>query len=75
MERIAPARHNCKTGLSIRSRSFHVARSPWTAADAPVGLRFEDARQSRTRGPGADEGVRPPKLMRAYPVAARFNRS
>src|SRR5260370_42409688 len=31
-----------------------VGRSPWTAADALVGLL-----KSRTRGSGADEGVRP----------------
>jgi hypothetical protein len=33
-----------------------VGRSPWTAADALVG--FRDG-VSRTRGSGADEGVRP----------------
>ena len=32
---------------------------PRTAADAPVGLLFVNRSQSRTRGSGADEGVRP----------------
>ena len=36
-----------------------MGRSPWTAADAPVGLVFRVERKSRTRGSGADEGVRP----------------
>jgi hypothetical protein len=36
-----------------------VRRSPRTAADAPVGLLFVNRSQSRTRGAGADEGVRP----------------
>jgi hypothetical protein len=32
---------------------------PWSAADARVGLRFSVRWLSRTRGSGADEGVRP----------------
>jgi tetratricopeptide (TPR) repeat protein len=34
-----------------------VGRTPWSAADAPVGLSEQPG--SRTRGSGADEGVRP----------------
>jgi hypothetical protein len=34
-----------------------VGRAPWPAADPLVGLL--EARESRTRGSGADEGVRP----------------
>ena len=41
----------------------HVGRSPWTAADALVGLSFSRVGQGRTRGPaaanaGADAGIR-----------------
>jgi hypothetical protein len=34
-----------------------VGRAPWPAADPLVGL--PERRKSRTRGSGADEGVRP----------------
>jgi len=35
-----------------------VGRSPWTAADAPVGL-LSVAPRRPDQGSGADEGVRP----------------
>ncbi len=43
-----------------------VGRSPWTAADALVGLACNISNafaESRTRGSGADEGVRPTKAQ------------
>jgi TatD DNase family protein len=48
-----------------------VGRSPWPAADPLVGLP-EDSK-SRSRGPGADEGVRPTcgSVGQAVPPASR----
>jgi hypothetical protein len=43
------------------SVSCIVGRTPWSAADAPVGLFGR--RKSRTRGSGADAGVRPTRLV------------
>jgi len=43
-----------------------VGRSPWIAADAPVGLRFDGFGET-DQGSGADEGVRPtPKYVVNY---------
>ena len=46
-----------------------VGRTPWSAADAPVGLllaragaNFAGAEGSGSRGTRADQGVRPTKL-------------
>src|ERR1035441_118317 len=44
-----------KAGLT--GRGVFVGRAPWPAADPLVGLL--EHRKSRTRGSGADEGVRP----------------
>ena len=49
-----------------------MGRSPWTAADAFVGL-FSPGRQSRTRGSGADVGVRPTcSALRLYCCDAEY---
>src|ERR1035438_4750720 len=45
-----------------------VGRTPWSAADALVGLSGQS--KSRTRGSGADEGVRPTKCPVRQAVAA-----
>jgi len=42
-----------------------VGRSPWTAADALVGLRLSALAEPDQGGSGADEGVRPTAIRMA----------
>ena len=44
----------------LKMRIRLVGRTPWSAADALVGL-VSNARQKPARGPAADQGVRPTK--------------
>jgi len=51
-----------RNGIVEKRDILVLGQSPWTAADAPVGLRFRFL-EGRTWGSGADEGVRPTKML------------
>jgi hypothetical protein len=59
LSRSAPTTNLPSQKLVKKAR--YVGRSPWTAADAPVGFRFERIWQSRTKGVRRGRG-RPPHL-------------
>jgi hypothetical protein len=57
-------------GQQLSPYGRHVGRTPWSAADAHVGLFAW--RPSRTRGSGADGGVRPTRKWNFFPSNSEY---